>query len=102
MTNKEIIEEVAQESRVVVYGAFSNEPTRILELARTDEREKCLKVLSDKMHELNLRFFALYDKTYQERSTVTIPEVQNQMAMIADVMQKIRDESAPLLNEATT
>lgn len=40
MTNKEIIEKVAQESRVVVYGAFSNELTRIIDLARADEREK--------------------------------------------------------------
>ena len=51
MTNKEIVEKVAKESGVVVFGAFCKELTDMLDLARADEGnykakyEKAIKII---------------------------------------------------------
>lgn len=66
---------------------------RALELARADEREKCLKIISGKMFELQFMFNKVFEKTYQDRETLTLPELQQRIADIADVMQRIKGES---------
>lgn len=93
MDNKEIIEHVSTKENLLVYAAHCLSMHELLNLARQDEREKCLKILAGKMFELQFMFNKVYEKTYQDRETLTLPELQQRIADIADVMQRIKGES---------
>lgn len=98
MTNEEIIDKTRGTELWQYYGEEIN---KLLDLARQDEREKCLKILAGKMFELQFMFNKVYEKTYQDRETLTLPEIQQRIADIADVMQRVRGESEQS-NQLTT